>query len=103
MRTVARTTKNNATNSTKRIKNPDCASCVFTSAKNENGSVAIIPIIINNDIPLPIPLSVIFSPNHMANIVPVDRMIILDSQNALSLTLGEIAPILFMYARYPPP
>src|SRR5690554_7630389 len=34
----------------------------------------MIPIIINNDIPFPIPLSVIFSPNHIAKMVPVVRI-----------------------------
>ena len=37
----------------------------------EAGNIAIIPIIINNEIPFPIPLSVIFYPSHMAKIVPV--------------------------------
>ncbi len=37
--------------------------------------VAMIPIIINNDIPFPIPLSVIFSPNHIAKTVPVTKII----------------------------
>ena len=35
----------------------------------------MIPTIINNEIPLPIPLSVIFSPNHIAKMVPVTKMI----------------------------
>ena len=43
--------------------------------------VAIIPTIIKNDIPLPIPLSVIFSPNHMAKIVPVTEYITEEMMN----------------------
>ena len=45
------------------------------------GSVAIIPTIIKSEIPLPIPLSVIFSPNHIANIVPVTRIITEEMMN----------------------
>ena len=36
---------------------------------------AIIPTVINKEIPFPIPLSVIFSPNHIAKIQPVTRII----------------------------
>ncbi len=36
--------------------------------------LAIIPTMIKREIPLPIPLSVIFSPNHMANTVPVTKI-----------------------------
>ena len=42
---------------------------------NERGRDAIIPTVISKDIPLPIPLSVIFSPNHIAKIHPVTRII----------------------------
>ncbi len=41
----------------------------------DKGKLAIIPTIIRSDIPLPIPLSVIFSPNHIAKIVPVTSII----------------------------
>jgi len=34
----------------------------------------MIPTIINSEIPFPIPLSVIFSPNHIAKIVPVTKI-----------------------------
>src|SRR5690606_17816165 len=47
----------------------DCDSC-----KNAVGKLAIIPIIISNEIPFPIPLSVIFSPNHIAKTVPVVKI-----------------------------
>ena len=40
------------------------------SCKIEDGKRETIPIIINMDIPFPIPLSVIFSPNHIHNMVP---------------------------------
>ena len=43
---------------------------------NDRGRVATIPTVIRSDIPLPIPLSVIFSPNHIAKIHPVTRIII---------------------------
>ena len=61
----------------------------------------MIPIIINNDIPLPIPLSVILSPNHIANTVPVvnnnidenQKVRPLPNKNALSgiPKLGKLA------------
>ena len=51
------------------IKAPDIprepASCKIDAGKRDT-----IPIMINIEIPLPIPLSVIFSPNHIHNIVP---------------------------------
>ena len=46
-----------------------------TSCTKDKGKVAMIPTIISKEIPLPIPLSVIFSPNHMAKMVPVTKMI----------------------------
>ena len=42
----------------------------------DSGRVATIPTVIRSDIPLPIPLSVIFSPSHIANIHPVTSIII---------------------------
>ena len=51
------------------------------SCANDKGNVAIIPTIINIDIPLPIPLSVIFSPSHIANTQPVTRMIVEETKN----------------------
>ena len=47
-----------------------------TSCANDNGIVAMIPTIMRREIPLPIPLSVIFSPSHMAKMVPVTKIII---------------------------
>ena len=41
---------------------------------NDKGRFAIIPTIIKREIPFPIPLSVIFSPNHIANMVPVTKI-----------------------------
>ena len=37
---------------------------------------AIIPIKMMNDIPLPIPLSVILSPSHRINILPAAKMMV---------------------------
>jgi hypothetical protein len=45
------------------------------SETNDRGSLEIIPIMINIEIPLPIPLSVILSPSHIQNIVPAMRII----------------------------
>ena len=39
------------------------------------GILATIPIIIISEIPFPIPLSVIFSPSHITNMVPAVRII----------------------------
>ena len=47
----------------------------INSWANERGSDAIIPTVINKEIPLPIPLSVIFSPNHIAKTQPVTNII----------------------------
>ena len=49
--------------------------CYLSLYKYGCGNVAIIPTIINNEIPLPIPLSVIFSPNHIAKIQPVTNIV----------------------------
>ena len=46
------------------------------------GNLAKIPTIINKDIPFPIPLSVIFSPSHIAKMVPVTRIITDENKNA---------------------
>ena len=40
------------------------------------GSLETIPIIIINDIPFPIPRSVILSPNHIRRIVPVIKQMV---------------------------
>ena len=45
------------------------------------GNLEIIPIMMSIEIPLPIPLSVIFSPSHIQNIVPDVNIIILDIVN----------------------
>ena len=45
------------------------------SCTKDNGMVAMIPTVISKDIPFPIPLSVIFSPSHIKNMVPVTNMI----------------------------
>ena len=51
------------------------------SCAKDSGNEATIPTVINKDIPFPIPLSVIFSPNHIANMVPVTKMITEDIIN----------------------
>jgi len=45
------------------------------------GIRAIIPIIIIREIPLPIPLSVIFSPSHITNVVPVASVMMVIKRN----------------------
>jgi hypothetical protein len=45
-------------------------------------NLASIPTMIKSEIPFPIPLSVIFSPNHMANIVPVTKIITEENKNS---------------------
>ena len=66
------------TNSIKTNINPPLFSLTreTNSCVKDKGKLAIIPTIIKREIPFPIPLSVIFSPNHMANIVPVTKMMI---------------------------
>ena len=75
--TDARMINNQITSSIKIIIRPpfDSVTLETYSWMNDAGKVAIIPTIINNEIPLPIPLSVIFSPNHIAKTQPVTRMI----------------------------
>jgi hypothetical protein len=59
----------------------------------------MIPTMMIMEIPFPIPLSVIRSPSHMAKMVPVDRMIILENQKIPIGILGDIAPILLIYVK----
>ena len=47
-----------------------------TSWNKDCGKRAIIPIRIMNEIPLPIPLSVILSPSHRINILPAAKMMV---------------------------
>ena len=54
---------------------------------NACGILATIPTKINSEIPLPIPLSVIFSPNHIAKTVPVVSIITDENMND-----GELNP-----------
>ena len=48
----------------------------LTSANSACGRRATIPIMMISEIPLPIPLSVIFSPSHMMNMVPAIRIVV---------------------------
>ncbi len=55
---------------------PPAPFMLCSAFKNElAGILATIPIIIIREIPFPMPLSVIFSPSHITNIVPAVRMI----------------------------
>ena len=74
----AATTNNRNTISARNITNPPAAVSVLLRNSNPNacGNRAIIPIKIMNDIPFPIPLSVIRSPNHNTNILPAANMIV---------------------------
>ena len=85
--------KNKITNSNmKRIK-PLLDNWDWITKLKAPGSAAIIPIIMIMETPLPIPLSVILSPNHIENIVPVARIILLENQKIKGLTSGATAPI----------
>ena len=75
-----------------KTNNPPPPTCCWNSKIKDDGKAAIIPIMINREIPFPIPRSVIFSPNHMAKIVPVERIIILEIQKTLNETSGCTAP-----------
>ena len=59
------------------------------------GSPATIPANINIDIPLPIPRSVICSPNHTKNIVPVTRVIIPIIRNKVPGSITRIVLAVF--------
>ena len=63
------------------------------SCKNAAGKLAIIPTVINKEIPLPIPLSVIRSPNHIAKIVPAVKIILMIPRKlAISVTKNASGP-----------
>ncbi len=55
------------------------------------GNLAKIPTMINKEIPFPIPLSVIFSPNHMAKIVPVTKITTEENKNSNELNPNKNA------------
>ena len=65
------------------VPNPPLPVCVAISWMNDPGKSAKIPTIIKIEIPFPIPLSVIFSPNHIANTEPATRITILGNQNII--------------------
>ena len=46
----------------------------LTSANKACGRRATIPIMMMSEMPFPIPVSVIFSPSHMMNMVPAIRI-----------------------------
>ena len=82
------------------IKPPEPDNWEITSCVNDNGNEAMIPTVINSEIPFPIPLSVIFSPNHIAKTHPVTKIITdgiikkgpLPSTNAVSGTPNAPKP-----------
>ena len=61
------------TSSTNRIRLP-ASTDLPNSAKNAPGNLERIPTVINNETPLPIPFSVIRSPNQTANIDPAIKI-----------------------------
>ena len=63
-----------------------------TSAINPPGSLDKIPTAISKDIPLPIPFSVILSPNHTANIDPATKTRIVCVHQKAPAS-GGIAPL----------
>ena len=66
----------------KGIKPPPFIPILETNSdENAKGNCAIIPIIIIKEIPFPKPLSVILSPNHITNMVPVVKIKIEDKEN----------------------
>ena len=73
MATAPITTKNKAIISKMKYNAP-CEPLEAASPKIAPGNLETIPIIINNDIPLPIPLSVILSPIHIQNMVPATKI-----------------------------
>ena len=69
-------TRNRNTISTRKATNPPCPFSLSDSSLNSaKGSLAMIPIMIISEIPLPIPLSVILSPSHITKMVPAVRII----------------------------
>ena len=76
------TTNQTASSITTIIKPPLLSETLETRfCVKERGKVATIPTVIKSDIPFQIPLSVIFSPSHIAKIVPVTKIIIHDKTN----------------------
>ncbi len=71
---VTATRNNNSSNS--RINPPGASISRSYSATSEWGRRAMIPIRMINEIPLPIPLSVIRSPSQSTNMLPPARMIV---------------------------
>ena len=64
---------------------------ITNSCTRDCGRRAIIPTKMINDIPFPMPLSVIRSPNHMINILPAVRIIVDEIVNKISV--GNAPPI----------
>ena len=83
-RTVATMTASNKAISTmKKMAPPPVleATLELNSASNANGKRAMIPMVMRIEIPFPMPLSVIFSPSHIQNIVPAVSTTTVDRVN----------------------
>ena len=70
------------------------------SAISAPGNREIIPIMINMEIPLPMPFSVIFSPNHMQNIVPAESKtkeltINIELNSSFTAPVGKIVAVTY--------
>ena len=77
------------------IKAPDNAPCLpsWSVPKRAAGSSAIIPANISKDIPLPKPLDVICSPNHIKKIVPPTSVITAETlKNSPGSITTPVAP-----------
>ena len=80
---AAAITANKKIISIRNITRPPCleAKRLVNSAAKASGKRAIIPTRIINEIPFPIPLSVIRSPNHLINILPAASTIVEETIN----------------------
>ena len=100
-------TRNNMINSIKNAtKPPPCWETLeVNSAKKANGKRAMIPIIMMMDTPLPIPLSVILSPNHRTNIEPAAMITMEGSWNCQKPvdTKASAGTWAFKFVRYAEP
>ena len=91
MRIQSIVTPKKAASSNTKVKSPPLLTCAVNSKIRACGSVAMIPTMISMEIPLPIPLSVIRSPSHIASMVPVESMIMLENQKG-GLVIPRINP-----------
>ena len=102
---AAQTTNRSITTSTMNIKRPPPLKLfkrATNSWPNASGRRAIIPIMMINDTPLPMPLSVIRSPNQRINILPAARIIVEVIMKVVQLIAGLNAPAdcIFRFVKY---